>query len=182
MIRPTSLDNAKRLLAEGGYDGTKVVMMQPTDIPITSAFTLVAAETMRAMGMEVEIQAMDWSTVTSRRAKKDPVDQGGWNVFHTWWIGGDLVNPIAAVGLAAGGTEKAWFGWPTDEKMEELRDRFAFSSGIEEQKQLGREIQQRAIEIGTHANVGTFFVPCGYRDNVQGLIKSPVQFFWNVSV
>jgi len=182
MVRPTSLDNAKRLLAEGGYDGTKVVMMQPTDIPITSAFTLVAAETMRAMGMEVEIQAMDWSTVTSRRAKKDPVDQGGWNVFHTWWIGGDLVNPIAAVGLAAGGTEKAWFGWPTDEKMEELRDRFAFSNGIEEQKQLGREIQQRAIEIGTHANVGTFFVPCGYRDNVQGLIKSPVQFFWNVSV
>ena len=181
MVRPTSLDRAKKMLADAGYDGTKVVLMQPSDIPITSAFSLVAAETMRAMGMPVEVQAMDWSTVTSRRAKKDPVDQGGWNVFHTWWIGGDLVNPIAAVGLSGGG-DKAWFGWPKDAKLEELRDKFAFSSGIEEQKSLAREIQKRAIEVGTHANVGTFFVPCGYRENVKGLIKSPVQFFWNVSV
>jgi peptide/nickel transport system substrate-binding protein len=182
MIRPHTIEAAKKLLAEGGYDGTKVVLMQPTDIPITSAFSLVAAETMRSMGMEVEIQAMDWSTLTSRRAKKDPVDQGGWNVFHTWWIGGDLVNPIAAVGLSGGGTEKAWFGWPTDAKMEELRDKFAFTSDPAAQKDLAKQIQKRAIEIGTHANVGTFFVPCGYRENVKGMIKSPVQFFWNMSV
>ena len=182
MIRPIDLARSKKLLEEGGYDGTKVVLMQPTDIPITSAFSLVAAETMRSLGMEVELQAMDWSTLTSRRAKKDPVDQGGWNVFHTWWIGGDLVNPIAAVGLSGGGTEKAWFGWPTDAKLEELRDKFAFTSDPAEQKELGKAIQQRAIEVGTHANVGTFFVPCGYRDNVKGMIKSPVQFFWNMSV
>ena len=88
---------------------------------------------------------------------------------------------MVAVGLSGGG-DKAWFGWPKDAKLEELRDKFAFSSGIEEQKSLAREIQKRAIEVGTHANVGTFFVPCGYRENVKGLIKSPVQFFWNVSV
>src|SRR3546814_15467024 len=100
--------------------------------------------------MPVEMQARDWSTITSRRAKKDPVDQGGWNVFHTWWIGGDLVNPIAAVGLSGGG-DKAWFGWPSDAKMEGLRDKFAFAASLEEQKALGREIQKRAIELGTHA-------------------------------
>jgi peptide/nickel transport system substrate-binding protein len=27
-----------------------------------------------------------------------------------------------------------------------------------------------------------FFVPVGYRDNVRGMIKSPVQFFWNMEV
>ncbi len=182
LIQPKSIEHGKKLLAEGGYDGTKVVLMQPTDIPITSAFSLVAAETMRALGMEVEIQAMDWSTLTSRRAKKDPVDQGGWNVFHTWWIGGDLANPVAAGALSGGGPEKAWFGWPTDDKMEELRDKFAFTSDPAAQKELAKQIQKRAIEIGTHANVGTFFVPCGYRENVKGMIKSPVQFFWNMSV
>ena len=38
MVRPTSLDRAKKMLADAGYDGTKVVLMQPSDIPITSAF------------------------------------------------------------------------------------------------------------------------------------------------
>ena len=84
--------------------------------------------------------------------------------------------------IAGGGTEKAWFGWPTDAKMEELRDKFAFTSDPAAQKDLAKQIQKRAIEIGTHANVGTFFVPCGYRENVKGMIKSPVQFFWNMSV
>ena len=41
-------------------------------------------------------------------------------------------------------------------------------------------MQQRAIEIGTAANLGIFFVPVGYRDNIKGMIPSPVQFFWNM--
>ena len=24
----------------------------------------------------------------------EPVANGGWNLFHTWWIGGDLLNPL----------------------------------------------------------------------------------------
>src|SRR3546814_16095933 len=129
--------------------------MQPTDIPITSAFSLVAAETMRAIGMPVEMQAMDWSTITSRRAKTDPVDQGGWNVFHTWWIGGDMVNPIAAVGLSGGG-DKAWFGRPSDATVEALRDKFAFGASIEEKQALGREHKPQPNELDTNANVRTF--------------------------
>ncbi len=182
MITPTDMDRARATLAESGYDGTPVVIMQSTDIPILSAMALVTAETLRTLGMEVDLQAMDWSTLTSRRAKQDPVADGGWNIFHTWWIGGDLVNPIAAVGLSGGGPEGAWFGWPSDAKMEELRDAFATETDPAQQKALADQIQQRAIEIGTHGNTGTFFVPVGYRDNVQGLIKSPVQFFWNIAV
>ena len=36
-------------------------------------------------------------------------------------------------------------------------------------------------ESDTNAK-GTFFVPVGYRDNVKGMIRSPVQFFWNMEV
>ena len=182
MITPPDVERAKATLAEAGYDGTPVVIMQSTDIPILSALALVTAEKLRQIGMEVDLQAMDWSTLTSRRAKQDPVSDGGWNIFHTWWIGGDLVNPIAAVGLSGGGAESGWFGWPTDDKIEELRDAFANETDPAKQKELGDAIQARAIEIGTHGNVGTFFVPVGYRTNVSGLIKSPVQFFWNMSV
>jgi peptide/nickel transport system substrate-binding protein len=181
LIRPANLEEAKKLLKEGGYNGEKVVIMQPTDIPTSSAYALVVGKALRDAGMNVDLQAMDWSSITSRRAKKDPVDQGGWNLFPTWWIGGDLLNPLTSVALIAN-PEKAWPGWPNDTKLEELRQSFAFATSADDQKRIASEVQKRAIEIGTHVNLGTFFVPVGYRENVKGMIPSPVQFFWNMEV
>ena len=175
-----NVEKAKELIEQAGYTGHPVVLMDPTDVPILHAASLVTAQNLREAGFDVDVQAMDWSTLTSRRAKKDPVDQGGWNVFHTWWIGGDIANPISHVGMSGGGPERAWFGWPNDETLEKLRDEFSKETDVEKQKALATEIQVRALDIVTHGNFGTFFVPVGYRDNIKGLIKSPVQFFWNI--
>src|SRR3546814_11561175 len=87
-------EKAQVALEAAGYDGTPVVIMQPTDIPVNSAFSLVTAEALRKAGFKVEMQAMDWATLTSRRASRAPVDKGGWNMFHTWWIGADVIEPI----------------------------------------------------------------------------------------
>ncbi|MGH8679593.1 MAG: ABC transporter substrate-binding protein, partial [Burkholderiales bacterium] len=180
--KKANLDAAKKLLAEGNYDGTPVVIMQPTDVPMLSAFSLVTAQRLRDIGMKVDLQAMDWSTLTSRRVKKDPVDKGGWNIFHTWWIGADCTNPVLESAISGGGVERAWFGWPTDPQIEKMRSAFARESDPAKQKALADRIQVRALEVGTHGNLGTFFVPVAYRDNVKGVIKSPVQFFWNIDV
>jgi peptide/nickel transport system substrate-binding protein len=179
LISPPNVQEAKKLLQESGYKGEKTIIMQPTDIPISSAFALVVGKVCRDIGMNVDIQAMDWSSVTSRRAKKEPIEQGGWNMFPTWWIGGDLLNPLTSVALIAN-PDKAWPGWPNDPKMEELRSAFANADNPDAQKKAAAEVQKRAIEIGTHVNLGTYFVPVGYRDNVKGMIPSPVQFFWNM--
>src|SRR3546814_3596187 len=60
-------EKAQVALEAAGYDGTPVVIMQPTDIPVNSAFSLVTAEALRKAGFKVEMQAMDWATLTSRR-------------------------------------------------------------------------------------------------------------------
>ena len=180
LVNP-SKETAMKLLEEGGYDGTPVVVLQATDIPVLNAASLVTAQTLRDIGMEVELQAMDWATLTSRRAVQDPVSDGGWNIFHTWWIGGDISNPVTHTGLSTGGIERAWFGWPAAPKLEELRDAFSKETDPEVQKSLSDEVHARALQVVTHANFGTWFIPVAYRSNVSGLIKSPVQFFWNVS-
>ena len=172
---------AKKLLAESGYKGEKVVILHMTDIPVTNAATLVTAQNLREVGFNVEMQAMDWSTVTSRRAVKEPPEKGGWNIFHTWWIGGDIANPVIHSGLGAG-CEKAWFGWPCDAKLEEMRTAFAKETDPEKQKAIAEAIQKRNYEeVVTHGNFGTFFTPVAYRENVSGMIRSPVQFFWNMA-
>ena len=180
VIKTGDLAAAKEALAAAGYDGTPVVLMQPTDIPLLSAFSLITAEKLRKIGMTVEVQAMDWSTLTSRRARRDPVSEGGWNMFHTWWIGADVMNPMSIA--FSGSAEKGWFGWPSDAELESQRAAFAKAGSVEEQKEIAAKVQERLWAIGASGELGQFFVPVAYRDNVKGLIKSPVQFFWNISV
>ncbi len=180
VIKTGDIAKAKAALGESGYDGTPVVIMQPTDVPILSAFSLITAQKLRQIGMKVDLQAMDWSTLTSRRAKRDPVDKGGWNMFHTWWIGADVIDPMAIA--FSGNPDKGWFGWPTDEELEKARTAFAAASTLEEKQALGKKVQERLWAIGASGELGQFFTPVAYRKNVKGLIKSPVQFFWNMSV
>lgn len=171
---------AKEALTAAGYDGTPVVIMQPTDIPLLSAFSLITAEKLRNAGFEVEVQAMDWSTLTSRRAKRDPVADGGWNMFHTWWIGADVSDPMAIA--FSGNPEKGWFGWPEDAELEQLRHDYARATTAEARKEIATKVQERLWAVGSSGHLGQFFNPVAYRNNVTGLIKSPVQFFWNLDV
>jgi peptide/nickel transport system substrate-binding protein len=174
------LDKARALVREAGYDGTRVVILQATDIPINNGVALITAQLLREIGVKVELQAMDWSTLTSRRAISDPVDQGGWNLFITWWIGADILNPVNNIGVSGGCRERAWFGWPCDAEIERLRDAFARTTDLAEQKRLADAVQARAFEIVPYANFGQWFNPIAYRDNLEGMIKSPVPFFWNI--
>src|SRR5690606_16538191 len=87
------LEKAKQLLKESGYDGRPVVVMSATDQPIVHNQALVTAEVLKKIGFNVDFQAVDWGTLVTRRASKEPVDKGGWNIFHTWWVGTDVANP-----------------------------------------------------------------------------------------
>lgn len=174
------IDMAKEALSASGYDGTPVVIMQPTDIPILSAFSLITAEKLRDVGFEVDVQAMDWSTLTSRRALRDPVADGGWNMFHTWWIGADVIDPMAIA--FSGNPDAGWFGWAEDAELEEARTAFAVAGSAEEKAEIGQKVQERLWAIGASGHLGQFFTPVAYRTNVKGLIKSPVQFFWNIGL
>ena len=180
VMKVGDVNAAKEALEATDYDGTPVVIMQPTDIPLLSAFSLITAEKLRNAGFEVDVQAMDWSTLTSRRASRDPVDQGGWNIFHTWWIGADVSDPMSIA--FSGDPEKGWFGWPADEELEQLRHDYARAETPEARKEIATKVQERLWAIGASGELGQFFNPVAYRNNVTGLIKSPVQFFWNLDV
>jgi peptide/nickel transport system substrate-binding protein len=174
-------DKAKALFEEAGYDGRPVVIMQATDIPINSGASLLTAQMLRKAGINVELQAMDWSTLTSRRAMDTAPADGGWNIFITWWSGADGLNPVSNIGVSGGCRERAWFGWPCDEKIEQLRDAYARASTPEEKQRLAEEVQMRAYEIVTYINFGQWQNPVAYRDSLTGMVKSPVfPLAWNI--
>jgi len=177
-----NMEKARAMLEEAGAMGHKVVLMQPTDIPVLNSASLVTAQVLRDMGFDVEVQAMDWSTLTSRRAEMKPVEEGGWNIFHTYSTGADVQSPISNSGISGGGKERAWFGWPDDPKMEELRDAFARATDPEKQKAIAVEIQKRAFETIPYVNYGQWFQPVTWRKGLEGVLVSPVPFFWNIQL
>ena len=116
---------ARQLLQEAGYDGTVVVIPQPTDLGVIKQLAPVAKSQLEKAGFKVEVQPMDWqSMVTRLTGKKGPPSEGGWNAFGTSWVQLDILDPLMTPNLATT-CDKARAGWPCDEGMEKLRDKFA---------------------------------------------------------
>jgi peptide/nickel transport system substrate-binding protein len=174
-----NLDRAKAILKESSYKGEKVVIISPTDIPTNHVQSLVTEDLLKRLGMNVELVATDWGSVLARRASRNPADQGGWSIFHTWWVGPDLVNPALHAPLRGHGSA-AWPGWPTDATAESLRDRWLAAATPAEQVSLARQIQENAFKEVPYVTTGQFQQPTAFRKNITGIVISPVPFFWNV--
>jgi peptide/nickel transport system substrate-binding protein len=154
--------------------------MHSTDLAVLANLAPVAKQLFEKGGFTVDMQSMDWQTLVSRRAKKEPPSEGGWNAFLTNWVAADVLNPISTAGLIAS-SDTAWFGWPSDEQLEQLRADFAKATDPARQVELAHQIQARALEVGTHGYVGQWYQPIAHRDNVVGMLNGPAPFFWNVS-
>ncbi len=177
-----NMAKAKELLAESSYDGRPVVLLDPTDNPQHHGASQITAQLLRDIGFNVEVQAMNVSTMFQRRAIKDPVDSGGWNIFHTGFALVDVANPLtnAAINTVCDGTN--WPGWPCDEGIEEIRRAFAESTDDAEKKQLAEELQDAVMNFVTHVSYGQYLKPIGYRKEVENLITTWVgPVYWNVS-
>ncbi|MFA7665764.1 MAG: ABC transporter substrate-binding protein [Burkholderiaceae bacterium] len=173
------LAKARQLVKESGYKGEKVVLMTATDQPIVHAQALITSELLRSIGINAELAASDWGTLITRRSSKEPVEKGGWSIFHTWFVGPDLVNPALNTPLRGAG-ETSWFGWPSDPKLEELRDAWFAAPTPEKQKEAAEALQRQAFQSVPYIPTAQFIIPTAYRTNVSGIISSPVTFLWNV--
>ena len=169
---------SKEILKQEGYDGTPVVLLFATDTN-TGRLTPIVKSLLERGGFTVDMQAMDWQTVLSRRARKEPLNAGGWSGFMTAWVSADLLNPIVS-SFVSGACDKAAIGWPCDARLEELRDAFARTTDEGKRKELAEAIQVRVSEYPTHANLGQYNVPMARRTSISGNLESPAPVFWNV--
>jgi peptide/nickel transport system substrate-binding protein len=172
---------ARKLLQDAGYDGTPIVLMQSSDLASLSNLAPVAKSLLERAGFKVDLQVMDWQTLVSRRAKKDPPGAGGWHAFLTSWPSVDILDPVAT-GFLNASCDKAMFGWPCDAELERLRDAYARETDPARQKTLAEAVQLRAAEYPTHLQLGQYVQPVALRKGVTGLLNGPSFAFWNIEV
>ena len=138
--------------------------------------TQVCAATLKRVGVNIDDAAMDWGTVVQRRNSREPLDKGGWSLFCTSFPALDYTDPLSAPGLRGTG-EKAWYGWPVDPVIEDLRARWIDAPDEPDRKRLAAEIQTQAFTKGMFVPLGQYFQSAAWRTNITGHLKDSRRCF-----
>jgi peptide/nickel transport system substrate-binding protein len=179
LIGKRDYDKVKADLKAAGYKGEKVVVMGASDLQTIKAEADIAADLLTKCGMNVDYQMMDWGTLVLRRAKKDPPDKGGWNVFCTGFGGLDFINPAVHL-LLRGNGANAWFGWPDDPKMETLRKNWFDAPDLPAQQKICRDIQEQALHDVLYVPCGQYYQPNAFQKSLAASMMKAFPIFWNV--
>ena len=176
---PRQYDRAREMLKQAGYNGEKVAMLVAADVPITKAQGDVTADALSRIGMNVDYQSLDWGTVGSRRTSKKPVDEGGWSIFFSWHSGIDCINPAPYKGVSASG-DKAWFGWPTSDEVEQHIAAWYDAPDLAAEKKAIEAVNRVGMDIVTFIPTGFFMGHTAWRNSVKGISQAPFPLFWGV--
>jgi peptide/nickel transport system substrate-binding protein len=175
-----NLDAARAMIKEAGYSGQKAVIINPTDFATIAPLGDITYDMFKKLGINTEMVAADWGTVVQRRTSKEPVDKGGWSVFHTWFTGGFIINPVVSAPFRAQGAN-GWFGWYDNPKIEQLTDEWLHANDMDERKKIADAIQEENFSQVPTITLGQFQIPTAYRKTLQGQVPCGSPLFWNMT-
>ncbi len=177
-LMAVDVDQARALIEEAGAMGANVVMMDPADNATLHPAALIGAQTLRRMGFEVQVDAMDWSTLTQRRASRALPNEGGWNIFITNSTATGIANPLTHNFLK--NCEQAWYGWPCDERIVELGTEWALETDDDRRAELIDELQRLHMENVSYIPLGQYRPDIIFRKEITDVIPGPALFYWNL--
>ena len=164
-----SLERARQLVKESGYAGQTIIQLAATDLASAAAFSPVAQQMLREIGLKVDYQTMDWGTLISRALR--PASEGLWHCYCVAWGGLWITNP---------GSHLHLYGTKPNPKMEALRDAWFETADAAEQKRITGQMQELAFQEPPFAPLGQYFIPQAYSRKLSGFVRSPVALFWNL--
>lgn len=179
LTSPRDLNKARKLVQESGYHGEKIVLIVPSDQPSVVVLSEMTRDLFTKLGLNVDYQTMDFGTFVGRLAKQNPNELGGWNVFCSAWGGIGPANPGTSALLRANG-KGAWYGWPTDPKLEELRQQWFDAPDVAAQKAICEQVQLEAFQSIPFMPVGQWFYPWGVRKDLGDFVQCGSVLFWSV--
>jgi peptide/nickel transport system substrate-binding protein len=174
-----NIERAKQMLRESGYNNEKVVILHPADLPSGSALAPVTEQLLRSIGMNVQVDSMDWNSLLARRNRNVPVEQGGWSIAWGIWTNLDLMNPIINLNLDGRGS-RGYVGWAENGELERLREAFSFETDPAKQKAIAADLQRLSNEQAFSIPLGGYKVVAGYRSDIRGVIVDQILVFWGM--
>ncbi len=156
---------AKQLLAQAGYKGEKITLLTNKDYTYMYNASVVMAEQLRAIGLNIELKITDWPTAVAMRQKPD----SGWNYFYTGWGTEPSLGPIPTMQVLV--PPNPVYAPKPGEEDKDLAAAFRDMSmqPTPEARQAGfARMQKRALEQAYVVPFGSITQVQGFRANVKG--------------
>jgi len=175
-----NIAKAKELMAAAGYKGEKVVLIGAGDQAVHNSIAQITADKMRAIGLNVDLQWTDVASMAGRRSKREAPEAGGWHIFQTVLDTATLGSPMTNYPSNTTCGAKNWPGWPCDDELEKLRDKFVAAGDDASRKAALDALHARLWENIPYLNTGQYQRPSAWRTNVTGMLKAATTVFWNI--
>jgi peptide/nickel transport system substrate-binding protein len=178
-IREPSLERARQMLRESGYNNERVVLLHPADSALINPMAMVVADRMKRMGLNVDQQTLDWATVAQRWLSREPADKGGWSAVPVIYTGFDMSDPLSNLGIGYNCTGSAPWLY-CEEALTPLLRQFEAEPDLARRKQIVAEINRRALANVNFPLTGQFSSPAVWRSSLQGVIDFGFPVLWNI--
>jgi peptide/nickel transport system substrate-binding protein len=158
-------ERAKALLTEAGYNGEPIRWMTG---PLEYNFSLAAKNQLEKVGFNIELERMEWGTVTERRSNPEL-----WEAFSTGFT--FRADPTMMVVVTP-----TYAGWWANDDLVALLSKMATEEDFATRYALWEQVQELfydevpTVKIGDYSNLRIL------RDNIKGFANMNEIFFWNV--
>ncbi|HEV8674090.1 MAG TPA: ABC transporter substrate-binding protein [Methylomirabilota bacterium] len=162
-------DKAKKLLQEAGYKGEPIRFMTTQEYKWMYDFALVSKQQLEDIGMNIDLQVVDWATLVKRRNNSKEYD-----AFTTGI--GPAYDPTNLVVLSC-----AWPGWNCDEETQRLKSEMSKETDYKKRVALWEQQTKLFFEKAPVIRYGDLFGMRAASKKLKGLNeKTERPRFYNV--
>ncbi|HWV00792.1 MAG TPA: ABC transporter substrate-binding protein [Devosia sp.] len=163
-------EKAAGLLKQGNYDGSPLRILTSHQYEFHYQMAVVAQAYLQQAGFKVELDVVDWATLTQRRANPDL-----WDIYisHSPFLPEPALNSTYDANSPV--------GWNDADKNKVL-DQFTTVSDQKQRQALFAQLQKMVFEQVPFYKVGDFNALLGQSKKLSGVPQTPWPFFWNAQV
>lgn len=163
-------EKAATLLKQANYDGKPVRILTSRQYEFHYKMAQVAAEYLKAAGINVDLQVVDWATLTQRRA-----DPALWDIYisHSPFLPEPAL--IGALSTSAPGN------WDTPARKVAV-DAFNAETDPKKRIALWADVQKVIYAEAPIIKIGDFNALSAKSPKLEHFTPAPWPYFWNVSL
>ncbi|MBC2886449.1 ABC transporter substrate-binding protein [Ochrobactrum sp. CM-21-5] len=161
---------AGELLKAAGYKDEPLRILTSRQYEFHYKMAQVAAEYLKMAGFKVDLQVVDWATLTQRRA-----DPTLWDIYITH---SPFLPEPSLIGMMS---TSAPGNWDTPDRAKVV-DAFNTESDPEKRVALWADVQKVIMDEVPFIKIGDFNAVSAKSKKLDGVVPAPWPYFWNVSV
>ncbi|MDO1584878.1 ABC transporter substrate-binding protein [Rhizobium oryzicola] len=163
-------EGAAKAAKAAGYDGKPIRILTSRQYEFHYKMAQVAAEYLKAAGFQVDMQVVDWATLTQRRT-----DKALWDIYITH-------SPFLPEPALIGSLAPSSPGWWDTPARKTTVDAFSAEADPKKRIALWADVQKAIYADAPFMKIGDFNAVAAVSTKLKGVDPAPWPYFWNASI